>query len=126
MAEFDASVAEVDHRRSTNESLKPSSEKRYACCYRRYREWCAMKGYQAGSDWIDAEKVAEFTIFMTTDHRYSTQTIYHTIRALELYAERAGRPVSGRMARGVLDSYRIALAQQGEGAAPKRGRRRVS
>lgn len=126
LAKFDASVESVDHRRSLATAFDPASDERYARCFRRYQEWCSLVGYQSGPDTITADKVREFTIYMTTvgssytGKRYTIETVWTTIRALELYAERAGLAVSVEPALGILDQYRIEL-----GDPPKRaGRRR--
>lgn len=125
MAAFDASVDNVDHRRSLVTEFEPTSEERHARCFRRYEEWCVENRYQSGPDTITAEKIREFTIHMTkvgssyTGRRYTVTSVWTAIRALELYAERAGLAVSVEPALGVLDSYREEL-----GEPPKRGRRR--
>lgn len=126
LARFDASVDEVDHRRSLSTKLDPASMERYARCFRRYKEWCSQVGYQSGPDTITADKVREFTIYMTkvgssyTGNRYTVDTVWTTVRALEVYAERAGLAVSVEPALAILDVYRTEL-----GNPPKRpGRRR--
>lgn len=83
-------------------------------------------GYQSSPEFIDSEKVREFTVHMTKEARYAPRTIWITLRALELYSERAGLAVSVEAAHGVLDSYRASLAPHGEARAPGRARRRRS
>lgn len=126
MASYDARAADVDHRRSLTYDFATSSEKRYARCYRRYTEWCALPtvAYQSAPDRITAEKVREFAVYMSTEARYTVQTMWHTIRALEIYAERAGVWVSMEPALAVVDSYREDLVSAGEATMPRRSRRR--
>lgn len=129
LARFDASVDEVDHRRSLAVELEPASVKRYARCYRRYEEWCSKVGYQSGPDTITAEKLREFAIHMTkvgssyTGQRYSVHTVWTTLRALELYAERAGLAVSVEPALAILDRYRTELGDPPKRSRPRRRRR---
>jgi hypothetical protein len=125
LAHFDATVDKVDHRRSLRTEFDPASDKRYGRCYRRYREWCALVGYQGDPEWVTAEKLREFTVYMTvkgsphSGKRYAKTTVWITLRAVELYAERAGLSISTEPALAVLDSYREEL-----GDPPKRARRR--
>lgn len=125
LAHFDATAEHVDHRRSLTTDFDPKSDQRYARCYRRYREWCAEAGYQGDPEWVTPEKLREFTVHMTkvgspfTGKRYTKQGVWTMLRAVELFAERAGVSVSTEPALAVLDSYRDEL-----GDPPKRGRRR--
>lgn len=122
MADFDESIAEADHRRSITYDYEPSSDKRYARCFRRYVEWCSSPEvrYQSEPQFISTDKITEFTIHMTTVRRYALPTVSISVRALEIYAERAGVEVSVGPARAVLERYRLELESQGEAKPPKR------
>lgn len=81
-------------------------------------------GYQAGAEFITTDKITEFTKYCGTVKRYAVKTIWQAIRALELYAERAGNAVSTQEALGVLELYRFELAEAGHGVPPRRSRQR--
>jgi hypothetical protein len=124
LAEFDAALERNENRRSTNFSKR--TDKAHQRRYRRYCEWCDLRGYQADPAYITTEKIREFTVYMVTDLRYAPVTIWQALRALEIYAERAGcDPLpSTQPARGVLDAWRLELSKLGVGKPPARYRRR--
>jgi hypothetical protein len=113
LAHFDATVADVDHRTSVGSTLEDSTKAAYGQRYRRYVEWCAEVGYQAGPEFITSEKITEFVTYCCRVKRYAVNTLYMTGRALEWYAQKAGVTVSTLEARAVLDSYWDELAAAG-------------
>lgn len=123
LAGFDAMVTRVDCRSSARSEFAYNTTKAYSRRYRRYREWCEEVGYQPGPEFITSDKITEFVQYCATVKRYAPKTIWQSIRALELYAERAGNAVSTLEARGVLDLYRDVLAQAGFGERRRREQR---
>jgi hypothetical protein len=124
IASFDATVNDVEHRRSTMR-YADNTVKAYARRYRRYVEWCHSVGYQSGPDAITDEKLLEYTKYMATVQRYAPKTIYQAVRALKIYAERAtGTTPSADLALGVLDTYRDVLAELNLAKPRKRERKR--
>lgn len=121
---FDAAVTRVEHRRSVGSNFARNTVKAYERRYRRYVEWCAEVGYQAEPQFITTEKIAEFTEHMVTVMRYMPFTIWQGVRALEIYAERAGIAVSTEPALGVLDAWRDKLEELGV-TEPRRRKVRV-
>jgi integrase-like protein len=125
LADFDATVHNVEHRRSAMQ-YADNTEKAYTRRYRRYVEWCQSVGYQAGPEFITEEKMFEYTKYMATEQRYALKTIYQALRALKIYKERAtGSTPSAEAALGVLDTYRDTLAKL-DLAKPRRRTRRTT
>lgn len=132
LVEFAATVGQRDHRRELTRDYGRGTEVRYRRCFRRYQEWCqevaGYRGHQAGADQITDVKLDEFVTWMTTERvpLYAPETVSLSIRALRWYAARHGVSLSGQGARGILDSYLVAIAKESDDEEPPKLSRRAS
>lgn len=117
---FDASVDTVDHRRASSRFYSANTIKAHKRRYARYVEWCAEVGEQSDPAWITTEKISAHVAYLASTKRMSLETIRQAIRALELYARRAGVEVSTEPAYGVMYSWWRVLAELGLAKPPKR------
>jgi hypothetical protein len=111
MADFDATVAELDARLSLSRNYDPETVRRYMRGYRRYVDWCREDDVREQTDpeLITSGKIRRFTDWMCTVKRYEPQTIWKNIRGVEWLAERVGVDVTTAPARAVLRAYREKL-----------------
>lgn len=133
LARFDARV-EGTGSGNVRTNYEKETTRAHRRCWRRYSEWCALKrrelvealdtaegglaapdrvhgGYQAEPGRLTTELVTEFTRYMCSVKRYAVPTCLQAIRALELYAARAGVRVSVAPAHEVVAEWRETVAK---------------
>lgn len=149
LARFDETIDTVDLRGAVRARYEPETNRAYRRCWRRYVEWCELKrrearellegsglevpgrvheGYQPDPAKLTTELITEFARYLCKVKRYAVSTCLQAVRALEVYATRAGVTVSVKPAQEVVAEWAATVRElearaEAERQASKRAER---
>lgn len=132
LARFDEMIETADLRGPVRADYEPETKRAHRRCWRRYEEWCGLKrrelrerleasgieapdrvheGYQPDPARLSTDLITEFARYLCKVKRYAVPTCLQAVRALEVYATRAGVRVSVKPAQEVVAEWATTIEE---------------